>query len=44
MSQARTHVFGKLEPEEIIDSCFSSQGFRAAMIGAECSCRVASLT
>jgi hypothetical protein len=28
-----------VEPEEIIDSCFSSHGFRAAIIGAECSRR-----
>ncbi len=33
-----------LELEEIIDSCFSNHGFRAAMIGAECSRRAASLT
>src|ERR1700741_4846010 len=26
-----------LEPEEIIDSCFSNHSFKAATIGAECS-------
>jgi len=41
MSEAITDIFGKLEPEEIIDSCFSNHGFRAAMIGAECSRRAA---
>ncbi|MHC2762951.1 hypothetical protein ACVIU7_008051 [Bradyrhizobium liaoningense] len=31
-----------VEPLEIIDSCFSNQGFNAAIMGSECSLRAAS--
>src|ERR1700733_8710093 len=31
-----------VEPLEIIDSCFSNQGFNAATMGSECSLRAAS--
>lgn len=34
----------RVEPEEIIDSCFSNQVFSAATMGADCACRAASRT
>ncbi|MGY4298662.1 hypothetical protein ACVWXN_006757 [Bradyrhizobium sp. i1.4.4] len=31
-----------VEPPEILDSCFSNDGFNAATMGSECSLRAAS--
>ena len=33
----------RVEPLEIIDSCFSNHGFNASTMGSECSLRAASL-
>lgn len=42
MGKTIADVFGQLEPEEIIDNCFSNHGFKAAMVGVEYCCRAAS--
>src|ERR1700692_1415296 len=45
MSEAITDIFGQPGARgDHLDSCFSNHCFRAAMIGAECSRRAASLT